>query len=232
VRLWEIILPPGHVVKVEATKWFLKDLPSFIREYSNLSKNLEDFIEFRQTNQIGASYNKKDTPFVNPNLRENIRHVHLIHGKVVVFYMMTTDTLYLYTITNHGEYESKSSPSTARLVTRLNNIKSSDFIDFDYFKNIEPPALDPKQLEEINDLLWSMADDESREYLIGATRGKFKELIDFLTDITSIDDPKDLIKALGGEQKLKSVISDILKHTSEKKFHESFMRLTLRRLIG
>lgn len=211
MRFWEIAQPPGQHLTIEATTRFIKALPAFVREYSNLPAKLREFFEFRKTHPAADPFNIKDTNFNNPALLTKIKHVHLIFGKVILFYKMTSQTLFLYAIVDHGEYHSAA--STARLVNALNNITLSDFAHFTANKPEEPTALTDEQVQEIKQFLWEMAaDPETRTDLLAAANGDFAGVMDFLTSMVPLSNDA-LIAALGGQQHFITVIKNIVKHS-------------------
>jgi hypothetical protein len=207
MRFWEIARP-GQKIKIQATTRFMKALPAFVREYDTLAGKFHDFIEFRKTHPATEPYGPKDNNFNNADLITKIKHVHLIHGKVIVFYKVTNDTMSLYAIVNHNEYDQKN--ATARLVNWLNSMTQADFVRFDDQPKSSAPVISAGQIQDIKDLLWEMAaDPDAKDDLVKATKGDFSGMMDFLTSLLPVEGSV-LIAALGGATALQTMVTHIL----------------------
>jgi mRNA-degrading endonuclease YafQ of YafQ-DinJ toxin-antitoxin module len=206
--LYELLAP---IRTLSATARFRESFKAFRKTYASIDKTLRDFIEFRLSHRSDEVYSAKDTPFTGGELR-GFRHIHLVHGRVILIYQITQEELRLCLVMDHS-YSSKGGKSS--LVNYLHSSSTS----YDPLSFGKPAVtLSKIQLADISELFFAYA-AQDRNGLEKAISGDLSELMEFIRLV--IQEPswskgeKDraTLAAYGGTEGLRQAVQRVLQQT-------------------
>jgi len=105
---------------IRVSKRFLKDWPSFANSFVDAEPALEDFLRVKALYDPPVAFGKKDGPL---QFIKGYWHSHLVFGRVIVFYRIERDDLWLYRVTDHSVIngERKTSDMGLSLVQQDNH---------------------------------------------------------------------------------------------------------------
>ena len=206
--LYEILEPARTLT---ATVRFKNTFKEFKQSFPIIDSVLRRFVEFRLSHRIDEPYANKDSAFSVHNELRGFRHLHMVHGKVILIYQITQPELRLCLVTDHG-YSTTS--GTSRLISLLH----APNVSYEPVAVEQPRTLSAAQIAAIDQLFYEFAADD-RASLTRAIHGHLDELQDFMRLI--IDDPwtdaeKDraIFSAFGGEAGLIKTVQRILQQTT------------------
>lgn len=205
MRLFEIEAP---TLKIEATKRFMKNASTYLRGYAQLEKNLNEFLNFKIKNPR-TRFNNKDT-LLTGGIIKNTMHCHLVHGKVILLYRVTNDTLLLIDIVEHTLLDAQSNIN--KLGTFIDSLDQSDFVPYQMRVRGEPAAmvnLPEDQKSELEGLFYEMAVSD-RDIIQSALENKFDEIKEFI-ELTVPQQINTVIASYGGPEGFKDHLKAILK---------------------
>jgi mRNA-degrading endonuclease YafQ of YafQ-DinJ toxin-antitoxin module len=208
VMLLSEILEPARVLT--ATARFRDSFNSFKKSYPIIDSTLRAFIDFRMTHRPDESYASKDAPFSVHNELRGFRHFHMVHGRVILVYQITSSELRLCLVTDH-------SYSTTIGTNRLINALHSPNTSYEPITVQQQFKLSSSQINDIHQLFYEFAADD-RDGLIHATT-HLDELLEFVRlviDVPWTDAQKDqaTFGAFGGEQGLVKAVQKILQQNA------------------
>jgi mRNA-degrading endonuclease YafQ of YafQ-DinJ toxin-antitoxin module len=208
LRLFELLSEPLSVV---ASRRFIKDFALFSKTHK-IEDKVSAFIEFRKTAEPSDGFNAKDYAFSNGHLR-GFRHVHLVHGSVIVVYQIADGELRLCTITTHKNID--GIPPTS-FISFLTGLESDDYEPFSLDDDM--PSLTPKQKDEIIALMYDYAASHPQLLLafLKGTDGEFMLLARMLVDVPRTNDEIDaaIHAAFGGEDEFHHKIRTVLQQVT------------------
>lgn len=205
---------------VFCTREFRIDLKRFSRARETIATKLNIFIAFRQTHPDRLAFNADDTYYGTDSPLRGFRHVHLHHGKCIVVYKTTADSILLLAMCDH---QAEDAPRA--LSNYLNNISATDLAPFAEDQAFEP---NPELVEAIrNDVFELVASDP--DVIRQSLRGD-----DTLIDYLSARAPAETIMAsLGGEEKfdafLRKALSDYGIHEGMRDWMNIIKEATMRK---
>lgn len=215
MRILEIIQIDREPV---ATERFRKEFEELRATNPKSAKDLEDFIEFKRTAPFNSHYGKKDFMFSNGDLA-GFWHWHLIFGKLIVLYQMTSDQLQLISMVSHKAIDGAPPKAFGHWLRGLND---ASFTPFEIPKEPTTAKISDAERTEVESLFWDLASNPTdREYLTAAVKGDWSsDLMDFMLDlvkgpITGEQKWIAIQDAFGGLQALTDQIKMILKSTNQ-----------------
>lgn len=207
------IFAPERILS--ATARFRDTFKSYRQVHSNLDTILREFVEFRLTHRPDDSYGAKDSAFISKELK-GFRHFHMVHGRVILIYQLTSTELRLCLVMDHN-YSTKKGQSS------LGNYLNSPSIDFNPISLGQSPkqiTLSKEQIDEITSLFFEFA-AEDRNGLIQAVSGDMSELLEFVRLVIHApwdDEQKDraIFQAYGGRDGFRNAVQKVLQQTARK----------------
>lgn len=206
MRLFEVTSEPRKVV---ATKRFEKELAGFLKADPGIGEKLAAFLRFRETALPQQGFSKKDAIYTGGNMK-GFRHVHLVHGKVIVTYSLTNSEIRLISIHNHDATETAG----MGLPRYVHSLGDGDFSDFG---NDAPPHnhLTPEQKQAALDALYDFASHpDDRQMLMLTAKGEHvEEMWEMMRVMVEADDAA-VIQAFGGPSGFSTKVAEILSQTA------------------
>lgn len=205
------------MINVVSTAKFLEDLGTFQKSYEGIEQKLQIFIDQKQNNPTTLIGNK-DYPFSNGDLR-GFNHYHLVHGRAILIYTLSSGSLRLYRIVPHKVID-KVPPKS--LTDYLKTV--SEFQPFSTDTNSEPPVFDRSQKLKIEDQIFELAARNPNVLTSFMNRSsvEFLELLTIELDMTISEETMRaaLYNAYGGEDAFFKKINHVIKslsHNESKK---------------
>lgn len=213
----------GQPLKIVATKRFLKNAPDFLRGYPGLDKTLKEFVDFKAMNPL-ADWGRKDAVFTGGQQVGHLRHVHLVHGKVIVLYEIVGGELRLYDMVSHkgidkqemgrfGDYHRHLGDGDfagyAPAVKQKLKLNPELFPPEDDWELEARVVLPEEQMQELEALFYEMA-VQDRDIIEAALHGNFADIMEFMTMVAP-EDPTTLLNVYGGAEGFQQHLRDILK---------------------
>lgn len=202
MRLYEILSPPRSLV---VTARFRDTFNAFRQSYPRIDTTLREFVTFRLTHSSDQPFSGKDRPF--SNALRGFRHVHLVHGRVILVYQINPSELRLFIVTDH-DY--------GNLRRYLDTVS-----DFEPMRFNEPAkVLTYEQMGAISNMLFEFA-AEDRNTLEQYSRGDLSELFEYTRLLiddawSNADKDRATLDAFGGKQKMLTFIQQVLKQTAPR----------------
>ena len=211
MRLFEIVSVP---TKIAITPKFASNFTKGTKKYPDLPSRL---LAFSKAKLTGQKYGKRDKPFTGaPLAGYNHAHLNLSNGLMIVIYSRSGDTILLYEVLPHKEYEGNSIPNLMRW---LNSVPSDDFVEVDpniifgpreFEKEI---TISDKDREDIVTAIYDLIAEDAYDILNNAiNKNNWDALLEWL-DMVVPDIDKDLLfAAFGGQYEVKQLIMKGLKN--------------------
>jgi mRNA-degrading endonuclease YafQ of YafQ-DinJ toxin-antitoxin module len=222
VRFFEVASPRRKVV---ASKRFTRDLKDFVKADPSVGRNLAAFLRFRETAPATQGFGKKDAVFTGNDDLGSFRHVHLIHGKVIVTYQLTPAEIRLCMISDHKETENRT--SFPKFLNGLGPGSYDAYADDDENED-EHAQRDRERLHAaVVEALYDFAGHpEDRKMLVQTAKGQFVPLFwEMLRALTEVEGDEaegnarivaamaGINGAAAGLAELKDKIAQVLAHT-------------------
>lgn len=198
-----------------STTRFDKEIAAFIQQAPAISQSLQQFLEFRSTALPQNGFGKKDAVFT-AGLLKGYRHVHLVHGKVIAIYDITSSATRLYCAVTHKDTEG----ANPTVVGFLKNTSEADFHPFTLLDAAAPATLSREQVQAILDAFYDLASNPAdRPMLAAVVEGRFDpSLIEYLSVSADLEDSAEtramIAHAFGGASGLQAKVAEILKQTA------------------
>lgn len=169
---------------VVATPRLIQDLAGFCSKNPTIAGKLERFVAFRRLARADQPFSNKDEPF---QAAKGFRRCHLIHGRAILFYQLTSTELRLAALVDHDAMEGQP------IITYLLGVPPDGYAPVDTLacgtpersgpakagRRVQPAdyrPLDPAQQQTLKDLLRSLVDYDRRA-LYHASQGDLTEVI-------------------------------------------------------
>ncbi|RYD63887.1 MAG: hypothetical protein EOP84_33220, partial [Verrucomicrobiaceae bacterium] len=164
MRLFEVMTEPRRVV---STRRFDKELPPFLKSDPSIGRTLAAFLRFRETALPTQGFGKKDAVYTAGKM-QGFRHVHLVHGKVIVTYQITATDIRLISIHTHDATE--TSNGLPNYAVRLGPEDYHPFAGTE--QETAPMTISPEQAKEAVTALYDFASHpEDRKMLALVAQG-------------------------------------------------------------
>lgn len=178
-----------------------------------ITPKIFEFIEFKRVALPQQSFSKKDAGFTGHQLPPGYRHVHLMHGRLILIYRVEAQHLLLSCIITHKDLDG------GPLSGFLAKLTPEDYHPFPFMPDeAADEGLSADQIAEVESVVYEYAASHRAvldAFVQGNTDREFAEMLCMSADLPFSREGLDRVfAAFGGRDGLTQKVAAILKQTA------------------